>query len=143
MRNQPRRTQLGFNRRIISGFETKEQYDASSLAQFFHNTYERLAPKFGYETRPDTKSFNTSSPNGKLMIAVCEAVLTHPLVSTDHTIPSDEEELLQECEAILQNVANSRKGSIGSLDNVYLPQVNRRKCDALLTRLRDHMKRGE
>ena len=41
------------------------------LAILFHNTYERLAPSFGYETRLDTKSFDTNTPNGMLMIAVC------------------------------------------------------------------------
>ena len=32
---------------------TKEQ-----LALKFHETYERLAPEFGYETRSDTKKFD-------------------------------------------------------------------------------------
>jgi len=41
------------------------------LARKFHETYERLAPEYGYETRKDTKEFDAESPNGKLMIAVC------------------------------------------------------------------------
>lgn len=41
------------------------------LALIFHETYERLAPQFGYETRADTKAFDPESPNGRLMIAVC------------------------------------------------------------------------
>jgi len=41
------------------------------VARRFHETYERLAPSFGYETRQDTKTFNPDSQNGKLMIAVC------------------------------------------------------------------------
>ena len=45
------------------------------LAIFFHGTYERLAPKYGYKTRKDTKQFDPDSPNGKLMIAVCERVI--------------------------------------------------------------------
>jgi hypothetical protein len=48
---------------------------ATDLAVFFHDTYERLAREFGYETRPDTRAFDTSSPNGRLMIAVCEEVI--------------------------------------------------------------------
>lgn len=44
------------------------------LAKLFHDTYERLAPQFGYETRPDTKAFSPSSPNGQLMTAVCQEV---------------------------------------------------------------------
>lgn len=41
------------------------------LAILFHDTYERLAPEYGYETRKDTRDFD---PN-KLMIAVCGHIL--------------------------------------------------------------------
>ena len=41
------------------------------LAILFHDTYERLAPIYGYETREETKEFDPDSPNGQLMIAVC------------------------------------------------------------------------
>lgn len=41
------------------------------LARKFHDTYERLAPNFGYETREDTKQFDPTTSNGRLMIAVC------------------------------------------------------------------------
>lgn len=40
------------------------------LARRFHETYERLAPQFGYETRAETKQFDPTSANGRLMIAV-------------------------------------------------------------------------
>ena len=44
----------------------------------FHDTYEKLAPKYGYETRKDTKEFNPNTPNGMLMIEVvgivCKAI---------------------------------------------------------------------
>lgn len=45
--------------------------DVVRLAERFHETYERLAPSFGYETRPETRQFDPTTPNGKLMIAVC------------------------------------------------------------------------
>jgi len=48
--------------------------DAETLARQFHETYERLAPSFGYVTREETREFNPTSPNGKLMIAVCAAI---------------------------------------------------------------------
>jgi hypothetical protein len=41
------------------------------LARRFHETYERLAPSFGYETRTETRQFDPTTPNGRLMIAVC------------------------------------------------------------------------
>jgi hypothetical protein len=48
---------------------------AEMLARDFHETYERLAPSFGYETRKETRQFDPSTPNGCLMIAVCSALL--------------------------------------------------------------------
>ena len=48
--------------------------DHAELARRFHDTYERLAPSFGYETRADTKAFDPESPNGRLMTAVCNEV---------------------------------------------------------------------
>lgn len=48
--------------------------DGLEIAKKFHETYERLAPSFGYETRKDTKAFDPDSPNGKLMTAVCQEV---------------------------------------------------------------------
>lgn len=48
--------------------------NAPELAAKFHEAYERLAPSFGYATRDDTKAFDPESPNGKLMIAVCQEI---------------------------------------------------------------------
>lgn len=47
------------------------------LAQRFHDTYERLAPSFGYETRKESKVEWTNVPenNRQLMIAVATEVL--------------------------------------------------------------------
>lgn len=51
--------------------------DVEQRAREFHDAYERLAPQFGYETRPDTREFDPDSPNGRLMMAVI-AALTPP-----------------------------------------------------------------
>jgi len=48
---------------------------AEELARKFHDTYERRAPEFGYETRTETRQFEVDTPNGRLMIAVCDEVL--------------------------------------------------------------------
>lgn len=47
------------------------------LAQLFHETYETLAPSFGYETREASRKPWSDVPdkNKKLMIAVCEQIL--------------------------------------------------------------------
>lgn len=44
-------------------------------ARKFHDTYEKLAPEYGYETRSDTKKFDPSSQNGRLMIAVVNGIV--------------------------------------------------------------------
>jgi len=62
------------NSKAIEG-RSSAHCSASSLARKFHDTYERLAPQFGYETRIGTKTFDPASPNGKLMAAVCAEVV--------------------------------------------------------------------
>lgn len=56
--------------------KTSNGSDALSLAVRFHEIYERLAPSFGYETRPDTRAFDPASKNGRLMVAVCGEILS-------------------------------------------------------------------
>lgn len=48
--------------------------NALEIAKKFHETYERLAPSFGYETRLETREFDPDSKNGRLMLAVCDTV---------------------------------------------------------------------
>ena len=48
---------------------------SAEVAKLFHDTYESLAPAFGYETREETRQFDPTSPNGALMIAVVRRVL--------------------------------------------------------------------
>lgn len=47
------------------------------LARLFHETYERLAPQFGYETRPESAVPWEQVPenNRALMTAVCREVM--------------------------------------------------------------------
>lgn len=45
------------------------------MAIDFHDIYEKLAPDFGYDTRKDTKLFDKDTPNGRLMVAVCEQII--------------------------------------------------------------------
>jgi protein-tyrosine-phosphatase len=51
--------------------------DAETLAQIFHETYERLAPEHGYETRKESaKPWEEVPANNKsLMVAVCGEIL--------------------------------------------------------------------
>jgi len=46
------------------------------LAAMFHNLYESLAPKFGYESRFKNVEFDDLPENNrKLMIAVCRVIM--------------------------------------------------------------------
>lgn len=62
---------------------------AETWARLFHDTYERLASSFGYETRKDTKQFDAASPNGRLMIAVCGEVVTAALADQAATAKAE------------------------------------------------------
>ncbi len=52
---------------------------AESLARMFHETYEKLAPEYGYETRRESAKpwANVPDQNKRLMIAVCAEILRH------------------------------------------------------------------
>lgn len=56
--------------------------NAPDLAKLFHDTYERLAPDFGYVTRLETRDFDSESSNGRLMIAVCQEILNRESLRT-------------------------------------------------------------
>jgi hypothetical protein len=51
--------------------------NAEELAKFFHDTYEELAPNYGYTTRKSSAEpwSDVPEPNKSLMIAVAEKVL--------------------------------------------------------------------
>ena len=49
--------------------------EIKKYTEMFHNTYEMLAPKYGYETRGDTKQLDFDSPNGKLMYSTIEKIV--------------------------------------------------------------------
>jgi hypothetical protein len=67
------------------GLERKDMQEltldilAYGLAEWFHNTYEELAPEYGYDTRQETKgawdTIPDEHPNKQLMIAVCKKLL--------------------------------------------------------------------
>lgn len=52
--------------------------DPEQLAQMFHDTYERLAPGFGYETRTESRKpwGDVPEANRRLMVAVADEVVS-------------------------------------------------------------------
>jgi hypothetical protein len=74
-----------------------EQAGPVALARRFHEAYERLAPQFGYETRADTKAFDPTSPNGRLMTAVCAEVAAPPAMERRPLTYEAVEHILKSC----------------------------------------------
>lgn len=76
---------------------------AEQFARLFHEVYERLAPNFGYETRPASQvPFDQLSANlQNLMVAVCEEVLppTDDKLRPGQTV----KEALDRCMAIVDD----------------------------------------
>ena len=64
---------------------------ALSLALLFHETYERLAPNYGYETRIATRKFDPDSPNGQLMIAVCGEIYRERIAALEAVVAAADE----------------------------------------------------
>ena len=46
------------------------------ITKKFHDTYEKLANEYTYETREDTKVFDINSNNGKLMYATVNEIVS-------------------------------------------------------------------
>lgn len=61
------------------------------LARKFHEAYERLAPLYGYETRQETREFDPTSNNGRLMIAVCAEVRAYAKAARGASPLTDEQ----------------------------------------------------
>lgn len=57
-----------------------DKIDALKLAVLFHDKYENLAPHFGYQTREETRVFDPTTPNGRLMLTVCAEILDDLLI---------------------------------------------------------------
>jgi len=63
----------------------RDALTAESLARRFHETYEALAPNFGYETREESrKPWADVPPNNRaLMVAVADVLLDEMEVERD------------------------------------------------------------
>jgi hypothetical protein len=60
---------------LVAEFVEEEKgMNAIKLAIRFHELYEKYAPEYGYETRAESRVFDASSPNGRLMIRVCRDI---------------------------------------------------------------------
>lgn len=90
--------------------------DAETIAEYFHEAYERLAPEYGYETRADSAVPWEWVPNNnkRLMVAaVCEA-----LTRGESTDVADQFSLMaavERCDEIIAAVREAQMGYVRSL----------------------------
>lgn len=86
--------------------------EIKKYTEMFHYTYEMLALNFGYETRKDTKKFDFDTPNGKLMYATVEKIIS--------PILEENQELKKQLEKIKNEPLTNRIGRIDSvIANIY------------------------
>lgn len=57
------------------------------ITKKFHDTYEKLASEYTYETREDTKVFDINSNNGKLMYATVNEIVS-PILEENQELKS-------------------------------------------------------
>lgn len=94
-----------------------ETAQATALAIKFHEVYERLAPDFGYATREETRQFDTTTPNGRLMIAVCKELLSGDVIKPGLSFPPSPAPLFSEFGIRMANVVASELG-LGKFHNL-------------------------
>lgn len=78
----------------LSALETVEP---RFLAWCFHEAYERLAPDFGYVTRPESRSWDETSTNAKLMIAVAADVMRGLRPKGAASQPTVQQSIVRKC----------------------------------------------
>lgn len=110
--------------------EQPETVEGEALARKFHETYERLAPSFGYETRSETKQFDPSTPNGKLMIAVCSSLASHP-TPAGAAMPDDAVEREHRCS--ICGGKSFTAVDVRQFDGTYAPGPERRCLECKTT----------
>lgn len=140
-----------------------EVFGAEKLARQFHETYERLAPSFGYETRKESAKPWSDVPdqNKRLMVAVCGEILSRPhtdmnqysLCTTHALKPADDEarieDIVQEITYHLNQARCLEKRTVGNhelasriFENLAMRGYIRaatapKNCDALVKALEE------
>jgi hypothetical protein len=63
----------------------RDELTAENLARRFHEVYEKIAPNFGYETKPESaKPWDEIPPNNRaLMVATADVLLNEMEVERD------------------------------------------------------------
>jgi len=121
-----------FGKGLEKEYPPVETREWEEVARLFHDTYEKLALKYGYETREDTKEFDSDSPNGRLMIAVCKKVIKKVEDTTKKDmIEKIEKGLKMEEHKLHPHALLNRTVSMGLGYNKAVKEINKRVTDLL------------
>ena len=93
------------------------------ITKKFHDTYEKLANEYTYETREDTKVFDINSNNGKLMYATVNEIV-NPILKENQELNKQVEDISEELELVRCDLHNrtSERDSYESELNECLSQ---------------------
>ena len=103
------------------------------ITKKFHDTYEKLASEYTYETREDTKVFDINSNNGKLMYATVNEIVS-PILKENEQLKADygtqaqiERDMLQQENKILKENAENNDKVVDKVnwENMLLKKENK------------------
>ena len=107
------------------------------ITKKFHDTYEKLASEYTYETREDTKVFDINSNNGKLMYATVNEIVS-PILKENEQLKADygtqaqiERDMLQQENKILKENAENNDKVVDKVnwENMLLKKENQELKD--------------
>lgn len=93
------------------------------ITKKFHDTYEKLASEYTYETREDTKVFDINSNNGKLMYATVNEIVS-PILKAS----KKQKEVIDKAVKYIDNLRDEsaeRQGFYNCFpDDLYISDIN-------------------
>lgn len=95
------------------------------ITKKFHDTYEKLASEYTYETREDTKVFDINSNNGKLMYATVNEIVS-PILEENQKLNGT----IQTYDILLKSNIEENKQLQERME--YLERSNNRREDIII-----------
>lgn len=102
------------------------------ITKKFHDTYEKLASEYTYETREDTKVFDINSNNGKLMYATVNEIVS-PILKENKILRENAENNDKVVDKVNWKNQLLKKNNIQLKERIeYLERSNNRREDTIL-----------
>ena len=110
------------------------------ITKKLHDTYEKLASEYTYETREDTKVFDINSNNGKLMYATVNEIVS-PILEENQELKKQLEELKEEYIEFQEKASDIQFELRDDRDNYYERlQAKYREQKEFIKWLEDYLK---